>query len=151
MSGPVVLLLGMALVAVAATATTFLLRPEGRIDACITWGVVAIVYVVGTMLLLGVTGLLRPGMLLAAHAAEAIVAVAVLARRGWPDVDVRARVDRGRVGRVWLGARAGGIVFRRFVPGAVVKFVRQSCLRAGRFPRSGRPDRCASKISRPPR
>jgi hypothetical protein len=94
LNGAVVLLLGMALVVVAATATTFLLRPEGRIDACITWGVVAITYVVATMLLLGVTGLLRPGLLLAAPAAEAIVAVAVLARRGWPDVDVHALLPR---------------------------------------------------------
>jgi glycosyltransferase involved in cell wall biosynthesis len=30
----------------------------------------------------------------------------------------------GRRGRLWLGARAGAILFVRFVPGAVVKFVR---------------------------
>ena len=60
---PFVLLIGMALVAISATATTFLLRPEGRIDAGITWGVVAIVDVVGATLLVGVTGLLHTGPL----------------------------------------------------------------------------------------
>src|SRR6478609_1123683 len=89
----------MALVGVAATATTFLLRPEGRIDASITWGVVAIVYVVGTMLLLCATGLLRPGLLLAVHAAEATIAVGLLARRGWPDVDVRSLLPRSSLRR----------------------------------------------------
>lgn len=89
MSGSVVLLIATALVAVSAAATTSLLRPEGRIDACIGWGVMAIVNIVGALLLVGVLGLLRPGPLLAAHGVTAIVLVTLLARRGWPHLKIR--------------------------------------------------------------
>jgi hypothetical protein len=86
----VVLLLAAALVVTSAAAITVLLRPEGWIDAAITWAVVALVNVAGAVTLVGAIGVLRPGPLLAVHAVLAIVPVALLAHRGWPRVNLHA-------------------------------------------------------------
>lgn len=84
MAGPVVLLLAAALLVVASAGSTRLLRPEGRLDAAVTAGVVSAVYVVVAVLAAGLAGVLRPGVLLLVHALEALVVVAVLSRRGVP-------------------------------------------------------------------
>jgi hypothetical protein len=81
-AGPLVLLLSAALVLLSAAAVTRLLRPEGRLDAAVTGGVVAVALVALAVLATGAAGVLRPQALLAAHGMQALLAVALLARRG---------------------------------------------------------------------
>lgn len=89
------MLLAAALVVVAAAATTALLRPEGRLDAAVTGGVLVAVFVAVAVLAAGAAGELRPGTLLSLHAAEAIVPVALLWRRGRLRVRLQFLLLRG--------------------------------------------------------
>lgn len=84
MAAALALLLAVLLVLTASAAVTALLRPEGRLDAVVTGGVVATALVAVTVLAAGAVGVLRPGALLAAHAAQAVTAVALARRAGAP-------------------------------------------------------------------
>lgn len=82
MPGVVLLLSGMALLAFAAAFTAALLRPDSALDAAITFGVVAAAGAVASLLVIGVPGLLHPGVLLGVEAAWALAAVLLARRRG---------------------------------------------------------------------
>ena len=108
MSGWAVLLVAVGLVAISATALTFLLRPVGRIDGCVTWAVVAIVNVVGATLLLGVLGRLRPGPIVMVHAVGAVITGVLLLRRDWPRFHPRApELRRALLRAPWESALVG--------------------------------------------
>jgi len=76
------LLLACALLAVAAGATSVLLRPDSGIDASVTFGVVAAAGVVATLLLCGFAGELRPAPALGVVALWAIASAALARRAG---------------------------------------------------------------------
>jgi hypothetical protein len=78
----VLLLFAAFLLCVATASGTALLRPQGRLDAAVSGGVVGTILVVAAVALTGAAGALRPLPLLAMHALQACCAVGLLARRG---------------------------------------------------------------------
>jgi hypothetical protein len=88
------LLLATALVVLTAGALTALLRPEGRLDAAVTLGVLAVTLVAVTVLVAGIAEVLRPGVLVTAHALQAVATLGLLrrARPGWADRATPPRV-----------------------------------------------------------
>lgn len=82
MLGVAQLLAACAVIALAAGATTALLRPDSRVDAAITFGVVAAAGIVGALLLCGFPGALRPWPVFGVASLWALVAVALAARTG---------------------------------------------------------------------
>jgi hypothetical protein len=77
------LLAAGAVLALAAGSTTVLLRPDSRLDAAISFGVIATAGIVVIELAVGAVDLLTPAAVFAAEAIWALVAVAWVARRGW--------------------------------------------------------------------
>jgi hypothetical protein len=94
MVGVVLLFSGTALLAAAAALTTALLRPDSRLDAAITFGVVGAAGAVVSLLAAGAVGLLHPGVVLALQAAWALGAAAVLRRRDPARLGGRPRAPR---------------------------------------------------------
>ena len=82
MLGLGLLLVASAVLLIAAAATTALLRPDSRIDAAVTLGVVAAAGVAVSLLVCGVTGNLRAGPVLGMEALWALGAVMLSARAG---------------------------------------------------------------------
>ena len=74
------LLLAGALLIVASLACTALLRPEGRLDAAVTAGVLMTALACVAVVIAGAARSLRPGPLLAVHAFQAVLAVFLLLR-----------------------------------------------------------------------
>jgi hypothetical protein len=82
MLGLGLLLVASAVLLIAAGATTALLRPDSRIDAAVTLGVVAAAGVAASLLACGATGHLRAGPVLAIEALWAVGAVLLTVRAG---------------------------------------------------------------------
>lgn len=108
MAGPAALILGITLILIASTAVTSLLRPEGRLDAAVTGGVVALALIVVSGLGAGVAGVLRPGALLGLAALEALVPIALLMRLGrLPSLRASRRMGLSLRAAPWESAVVG--------------------------------------------
>jgi hypothetical protein len=100
------LVVACAVVALAAAATTALLRPDSRVDAAVTFGVVAAAGIAAALLLCGFLGGLTPWPALAVTALWAVLAVALAARAG----RIRRRPALGHIsirGHGWETAIVG--------------------------------------------